>query len=192
MLVVPDFGRYAMAVERVERLLNSVCAALNAAGIEYAVVGGNAVAAWVASVDSGAVRATKDVDVLLRREDLGRAAEALQPTGLSRVDVLGVTMFVEASDPNPKTGVHVVIANEKVRPTYEAAAPDPAAAARSAAGVRVLKLPELVAMKLESFRRVDQVHVEDLLAVGLIDEALLSGLPRRLLERLEQVRDTER
>jgi hypothetical protein len=34
------------------------------------VAGGNAVAAWVATVDPSAVRNTQDVDILLRRADL--------------------------------------------------------------------------------------------------------------------------
>lgn len=49
-----------MAVERVEQLLRDVTTALDASGIRYAVVGGTAVAAWVAHIDAGAVRATKD------------------------------------------------------------------------------------------------------------------------------------
>jgi hypothetical protein len=42
-----------------ERLLRAT-AALNQAGIDYAVVGGNAVACWVATIDEGAVRTTRD------------------------------------------------------------------------------------------------------------------------------------
>lgn len=60
-----------MAVERVQQRLRKVTAALDAAG---AVVGGNAVAAWVGRVDPGATRATKDVDILVRRADAPRAS----------------------------------------------------------------------------------------------------------------------
>jgi hypothetical protein len=41
-------------------------------GIDYAVAGGNAVAAWAAQVDEGAVRYTRDVEILMRRADLER------------------------------------------------------------------------------------------------------------------------
>ena len=61
-----------MAVDRVERRLRRVAAALDAASIPYALVGGNAVASWVARVDPSATRATKDVDLLVRRADLDR------------------------------------------------------------------------------------------------------------------------
>src|ERR1700737_135138 len=49
-----------------ERLLRAT-AALNQVGVPYAVVGGNAVASWVATADEGAVRNTRDIDLLVRR-----------------------------------------------------------------------------------------------------------------------------
>jgi hypothetical protein len=55
-----------------ERLLRATVA-LNQAGIPYAVVGGNAVASWAATVDEGAVRNTRDVDLLVRRSDRNRS-----------------------------------------------------------------------------------------------------------------------
>ena len=73
--------RMERAVEKIrDRLLRST-AALEAAGVPYAVIGGNAVMAWVEQVDESAVRFTQDVDLALRREDLGRAAEALEKNG---------------------------------------------------------------------------------------------------------------
>jgi hypothetical protein len=186
----PDFGAYVMAVERVERLLLRVTQALDAAGVPYAVIGGNAVAAWVSIVDSGATRATKDVDLLLRRADLNRAREVLSAIGLIYDEVLGVPVFMEADDPLPSRGVHVILASEKVRESAKYAAPGVELAERAASGFLVLDLASLVAMKLEANRRVDQVHIEDLLRVGLLDAALASKLPPDLLERLRYVRDT--
>src|SRR4029434_11005790 len=76
-----SWDRMIRAVEKVrERLLRAV-AALRAAGVPYAVAGGNAVAAWVSRVDEAAVRNTRDVDILLRREDLPAATEAMQRAG---------------------------------------------------------------------------------------------------------------
>ena len=66
--------RMVVAVERVRDRLARATQALEAAGIPYAVIGGNAVAVWVATVDAAAVRNTADVDILLRRPDM-RAAE---------------------------------------------------------------------------------------------------------------------
>lgn len=65
-----------MAVEEVQRRMERIVAALNDAGIPYALVGGQAVACWVSTLDPDAVRTTKDVDLLLRREDLPRARAA--------------------------------------------------------------------------------------------------------------------
>ncbi len=187
---IPNLKGQMMAMERVERLLRSVADALDGAGIPYAVVGGNAVAAWVATVDAEAVRATKDVDVLVRRNDLPAITAALAPLDLERVEVLGVTMFVDRNHPSPKSGVHFVFANEHIRAHYAHPAPDPADAARAAAGFMVIDLPALVHMKLQSFRRVDQVHIEDLLTNGLIDETVIGGLPDDLRTRLREVQDT--
>ena len=179
-----------MAVQRVEKLLADVAKALDAANVPYGIVGGNAVAAWVATVDDGAVRATKDVDVLVRRPDLSAADKALRPLGLMPIEVLGVKMFVDRDHPNPKTGVHVVIANELIRPHYTHPAPDPDQTVRAAAGYLIVDLPALLRMKLQSYRRIDQVHVEDMLSVKLITEDVTADLPPDLRKRLEEIQTT--
>ncbi|HVP10288.1 MAG TPA: hypothetical protein VMV94_03775 [Phycisphaerae bacterium] len=178
-----------MAVDRVERLLRKVSKALDKARIHYAVIGGNAVAAWVATVDDGAVRATKGVDLLIRRQDLAIVTEALRPLGLMPVDVLGVVMFVDRRRPNPKTGVHLVFANERIRPHYAHPAPDAGSAVRSEAGFLVVDLPSLVRMKLQSYRDIDRVHIRDLLSVGLLDAALIRALPKELRQRMREIQE---
>lgn len=186
----PDFKAAFMAIEDVEKRLKTFTAALDAAGIEYAVIGGNAVAAWVSTVDPDAVRSTKDVDVLLRRSDLARVAEAVRGIGMLQEEVLGVPIFVDRDRPSPKRAVHVIVADERVRPEHPRPAPSVTASRRSAEGYRIIDLPELVQMKLEANRRHDQVHMEDLLRIGLIDASLAARLPEDLLERLRYVRDT--
>lgn len=69
--------RMERAVAKVRERLLRATAALNQAGIHYAVVGGNAVASWVATVDEVAVRKTRDVDLLVRREDLPAITSAV-------------------------------------------------------------------------------------------------------------------
>ena len=56
------------AVEDVRERACRAARALQQAGIPHVVVGGNAVAAWVARVDQEAVRNTKDVDLLVATE----------------------------------------------------------------------------------------------------------------------------
>lgn len=176
-----------MAVERVEQLLRKTTEALNVAGIDYAIIGGNAVAAWVARVDEAAVRTTKDVDVLIRRNDLARVTEALRPVDLMPVEVLGVYMFVDRHRPNPKTGVRLVWADQKVRPSYVHPAPRVDESVFDTQGFRVLDLPALVRMKLTSLRDIDRVHVGDMLRVGLVDDRVRVELPRDLLPRLDAI-----
>src|SRR5437763_11704918 len=79
--------RMERAVAKVRERLLRATAALNKAGIPYAVVGGNAVASWVATVDDGAVRDTRDVDLLIRRSDLPAVSTAFEQAGFVRTDL---------------------------------------------------------------------------------------------------------
>lgn len=172
---------------RVEELLRKVTEALNHSAVPYAVVGGNAVAAWVATVEPDAVRATKDVDLLARRDDLPMLANALQEIGFVRDEILGVTVFIDQEDPSPKRGVHIVVANEVVRSHYSHPAPDVSSIDTNIAPYPVVNLPALVAMKLQSFRLVDQLHIVDLKSVGLITKKIAANLPTDLRQRLDQI-----
>ncbi|MCL4741821.1 MAG: nucleotidyltransferase family protein [Phycisphaerales bacterium] len=176
-----------MAVDRVERRLRRVAAALDAAGVPYAVVGGNAVAAWVGRVDPSATRATKDVDVLVRRADLDRVARAIEGLGFTRANLRGLVLFVDPDEPSKRAGVHLVWAGERVRPSYTVPAPDVSEAERDPEGFAVLGLAALVRMKLTSFRDIDRVHVADLVSVGLVTDAVRRSLPPELRERLREV-----
>ena len=60
----------------VHKTLRKIVKRLSDLGIPYALVGGQATALWVATKDPAAVRTTKDVDILLRREDLPKARAA--------------------------------------------------------------------------------------------------------------------
>ncbi len=122
--------RMVLGVERVRDRLLRASGALEAAGVPYAVAGGNAVAAWVATVDASAVRNTQDVDILLRRADLAKAAAALEGAGFVRRHVAGMEVFLDGPDAKVRDAVHVVLAGEKVRPEYALAAPDVGEAAR--------------------------------------------------------------
>jgi len=193
--MVPEFDgllaldRMERAVEKVRgRLLRST-AALEAAGVPYAVIGGNAVMAWVEQVDESAVRFTQDVDIVLRREDLGRATEALAKTGFVHRHVAGIDMFLDGPGAGPRDAVHVIFSGEKVRPEYVAAVPD-AGESVSFKTYRVLSLEALVRMKLTSFRDKDKTHLRDMLEIGLIDASWPSRYPPELGSRLQHLIDT--
>lgn len=192
---MPDYDgmlalkRLERAVEKVrDRLLRST-AALEAAGIPYAVIGGNAVMAWVEQVDESAVRFTQDVDIVLRREDLGRAAAALATVGFLHRHAAGLEMFLDGPEAKARDAVHVIFAGEKVRPDYVAAVPDTAESV-SFKAYRVLALEALVRMKLTSNRDKDKMHVRDMLAIGLIDASWPARYPPELATRLQHLVDT--
>jgi hypothetical protein len=179
-----------MAVDRVERRLRRVTAALDAAQIRYAVIGGNAVAAWVGRVDPSATRATKDVDLLAARGDLDQITKVMDGLGYRREDLRSLVRFVDPDEPSRRAGVHLVWAGELVRPSYAAPAPSLDEAVRDPEGFLVLDLGALVRMKLTSFRDIDRVHIADMLSVGLIDEAVRAALADELRERLAAIEQT--
>lgn len=181
------FSAYVMAVERVERSLRQVTAALDASGIRYAVVGGNAVAAWVASVDPGGTRTTKDVDLLVDRSDVEQIGAVLQSLGFRREDLRDMVLFVDPAEPSRRAAVHLDWAGERVRPSHPVAAPSLSEVVRDPQGFLVIELTALVRMKLAAFRDIDRVHLQDLHSVGLVTPALRAQLPDELRRRLDEV-----
>jgi hypothetical protein len=180
--------RMVRAVEKVRERLLRCAAALDAAGIPYAVIGGNAVGAWVATIDEAAVRNTQDVDILLRRKDLDQAIAAMEAAGFVYRHAAGIDMFLDGPGTKFRDAVHVLFENEKVRPEYDVATPDVSENTRLQS-FRLLTLEALVRMKLTSYRLKDQVHLLDLLGVGLIDDTWPSRFPSELASRLQQLID---
>lgn len=180
--------RMVLAVELVRERLYRATEALHSAGIRYAVAGGNAVAAWVARVDPKAVRNTVDVDILIDRKDFERAKTALESVGFIYTNLLDVDMFLDGPDGSPRDAVHFLYAGEKVRQEYTEAAPDLTAVV-SHERFDVVGFDELVRMKLTSFRRKDQVHLQDMIEIGLIDSSTKSDLSPELADRLQQLLD---
>jgi len=177
------------AVEDVRRRLYRAAAALDAAGVPYAVIGGNAVAAWVSRVDKAAVRNTQDVDLLLQRSDLERAKAALEGVGFVYRHAASIDMFLDGPTAKARDAVHVVFAEEKVRAADLSATPRIDESERTA-DYSLLNLEALVRMKLTSYRDKDRTHLRDLIDVGLIDSSWLSRLPVELAPRLQQLLDT--
>src|SRR6202795_4531674 len=180
--------RALMAAEKVKERLRRATKALDDAGVPYAVAGGNAVAEWDARADEGSVRNTRDVDLLVRRADLAAARAALEAAGFVYHQVLDVDMFIDGPQGRPSEAVHILFAGEKVRPAYEHASPDLDESER-AADFQVTTLEALVRMKLIAYRRKDQVHLLDLIGVGLIDTTWPARFPPPLGDRLQELLD---
>jgi hypothetical protein len=180
--------RMFRAVEIVRERLLRATAALESAGVPYAVIGGHAVAAWVSRVDAALVRNTQDVDLLIRRGEFGAARAALERAGFVWRHSAGIDMFLDKKDAKARDAVHVVFAAERVHPTdlYPTADVLPS---EQMEHFRAIALESLVRMKLTSYRLKDQVHLQDLTKAGLIDESWLSRLPADLAMRLKPLID---
>jgi hypothetical protein len=152
-------------------------------------VGGNAVASWVATIDEGAVRNTRDVDLLVRRDHLPAVTAALEQAGFVREEVLNVVLFRDGPEGKPSQALHLLFAGETTRPGDPLPVPE-IETVDDPANFRVLALESLVVMKLTSNRRKDQVHILDMIAVGLIDRAWLKKVPPELADRLQQLLDS--
>jgi len=83
-----------------------------------------------------------------------------------------------------------VFLNENVRPEY--AEPVPASQpAATTEGIPVATVPDLVRMKLTSYRLKDRVHIQDLDGAGLIGPEIEAQLPQLLRDRLAEIRASE-
>jgi hypothetical protein len=189
-------GVFARGERYMEELLlraQAVSRALSEAGVPHAVIGGLAVRTHLSLVgDAGSVM-TRDVDIMLRREDIKRATEALLRLGYHHREVMGLPAFI----PEGKTyrdGVHVVLAGENVKP--RSVHPCPQITERQLLtaheGFVCLDIQNLVFMKLTSFRPKDIAHLQVLLENGLIPNTLEAGLPEDLRERFQQVVEQNR
>ncbi|HXD88304.1 MAG TPA: hypothetical protein VN641_17580 [Urbifossiella sp.] len=174
------------AVEKVRQRCARAVNALEASRVPYAVIGGNAVANWVASIDEGAVRNTRDVDILIRRSDFEAAKIAMEAAGFMFDRIYGVDLFLDGPDAKASEGVHLLYAGEKVKDDDLLASPDVVESERGAA-FQVISLEALVRMKLVSFRRKDQVHLQDMTRLGLIDSTWPDRFPPALADRLREI-----
>lgn len=181
---------FEVRVERLFQLADTLEQALSAAGIEYRVVGGLAVYLYVEEAEPDAGRLTRDVDIVVRREDLERIAAVVKPFGFEYRHVAGVDMLLDREAPTAKRAVHLVFAGEKVRPEYEVPVPTIMELTKRR-GVSLIPLSDLVRMKLTSFRLKDQAHLKDMDEAGLITPEVEERLTAKMRERLQAVRSVE-
>lgn len=185
--------RMVLAVEKVRERMKRTAVALEAVGIPYAVAGGNAVAAWVAKVEPAAVRNTRDVDVVLRREDLEAAKVAMEKAGFIFRHVKGIDMFLDGPDSKARDAVHILFAGEKVKSDALGVNAEITESERTntEAGttVSVVSLEALVRMKLIAYRDKDRTHLRDLIDIELLDATWPARFGAELGDRLQQLLD---
>jgi len=145
-------------VEQLFELAGRVEQAFSTAGLEYRVVGGLATYLYVEEAEPDAGRLTKDIDIVVRREDLGKIAQAVEPFGLQYRDAAGVDMLVQTGAPSARRAVHLIFTGEKVRREYAEATPE-LGPYKTIRQIRLVPLSDLIRMKLTSFRLKDQMHL---------------------------------
>ena len=179
-------ARIVRAEEKVQIRLVRVSRLLALAQIPYAIIGGHAVAAWVATKDESLVRATGDVDVLVRAEDLERIREVLEPAGFVYRHFAEMDIFLDDRDAKVGDAVHLIFSGRKVRPDHVLPAPD---VDDSGIGKEfsVIPLESLVRTKLVAWRDKDRVHLRDLIGVGLIDPSWPQRFQEPLRSRLQEL-----
>jgi hypothetical protein len=128
------------------------------------------------------------VDILLNRSDLEAAKQALAGAGFVFRHVKGIDMFLDGPGAKARDAVHILFAGEKVRSEDPVPAPQ-VGDSEPTETFRIVDLESLVRMKLTSYRRKDQVHILDMIDVGLIDESWLPRLSAPLAERLKELLD---
>ena len=182
-----SLDRMALAVANVRERLTRASSALEGAMIAHAVVGGNAVFLWVEAYGEGGERNTPNVDFLISRADLARAAAALERVGFVGV-IDRADLFLDGPNGSPRTRLRLLFAQEQVRESDLLPNPGCREVVRFGA-FAVLPLEALVQTKLVAYRIVDRVHLRDLLDIGLIDAAWTRRYPPELAERLQSLID---
>jgi predicted nucleotidyltransferase len=139
--------------------LTAVLEALDAHGIDYALVGALAVAVW------GAPRATKDIDLLVREDDLARAVDAVSALGftlpglpfrfkdgtlLQRINKVDAQRNLMTLD--------IMVVNENLEPAWASRTRLPFADGQ----VSVISRDALIAMKANAARPQDIADIQNL------------------------------
>ncbi len=183
-----SLDRMVRAVEKVRLRLLRAVKVLEQAKIPYAIVGGNAVAAWVSRIDEAAVRNTQDVDILVRRSDMERIRQAFEADGFVHGSTMDVEFFLDEPNGKIRDAIHLLMAGEKVKPEYASPTPDVTDSERGLE-FQLVQLEALVEMKLNSNRDKDKTHLRDMIEVGLIDSTWPLRFLPSLGARLQQLLD---
>ncbi len=180
------WARMERAVEKVNERLRKTVRILEDAKVPYAVIGGHAVRAWVAQVDEAALRTTRDVDILVRPEDLPALTAAMMSAGFHHRQTAGLDMFVEHPDASSRDAVHVLLCGRVEKEGEPNPDIEPLARAND---FQTVALETLVRMKLNAFRDKDRVHLRDMISLEMIDESWFPRFPERLRVRLKELLD---
>jgi hypothetical protein len=161
------------------------------AKILFEVIGGVAVNAHILGVHRSRSFVTRDIDLLVQRDDLQRIVSSAESAGYTGRKIIGGFMLILPGQ-QPEEAVHMLFVGEKARSSHPfpnpVIHPEEKHLAEFGVSVPVARLQDLVHMKLNSFRPKDEAHLEILDKCGLITSSIESDLPVALKERLAQAR----
>jgi len=182
--LVFEAGMYSLSND-----LEQIVKALRIAGVNFEIIGGVAVNAHIFLKHRSRSFVTRDIDVLIHRSDLQRAATAAEPLGYQAKKMMGGYTLIRGGHQLAES-VHLFFVGEKSKSTQPIPHPDLHPEEKDFLGIAVPVAPlrDLLQMKLSSFRPKDLVHLEILDEAGLITPALEGELPPQLRERLQEAR----
>ncbi|MGD0088478.1 MAG: hypothetical protein ABSE73_01030 [Planctomycetota bacterium] len=162
--------------------------ALTQAAIPHAVVGGLAVFANVWEARNEIAHTRNDVDLLLNRDDIGKAKTIIGGLGY-KFELL--SKLLRNRMPNHWHYVRAIVAGEKFAPSSfdEAPALSEVTTFRSVLGFQCLRAAPLLQMKLSAYRHIDKVDVQDMLDAKLITPKVARSLPGDLCLRLQHMKE---
>lgn len=166
---------------------------LEQAGVPHELVGGLAVFLHVENADSTHSSLTRDIDVLIRRDDLPLVVAIAEQQGFRFKHSAGLDMLLYGETNSARNAVHLLFSGEKVKETQLEAHPGIRPVRSSLHGQDFLVIPvaDLVRMKLSSYRDKDRVHVRGMEAAGLITSAVEGELNEEFRLRLRHIRETD-
>lgn len=164
---------------------------LEQAGVPHELVGGLAVFLHVENADSTHSSLTRDIDLMIRREDLSSTIAIAETNGFRHSAGLDMLLYGEST--SARDAVHLLFSGEKVKDSQLEPHPAirPVRTGLHGQDFLVIPVEDLLRMKLSSYRDKDRVHVRGMDAAGLITPEVEQALSPELAKRLRYVRDTE-
>ena len=166
---------------------------LEQAGVPHELVGGLAVFLHVENADSTHSSLTRDIDIMIRRDDLPRVVSIAEQFGFRYRHSAGLDMLLYGESNSARNAVHLLFAGERVKQTQLEAHPAirPVRAGLHGQDFLVVPVVALVSMKLSSCRDKDRLHVRGMDAAGLITQEVEQALNEDLRFRLGHIRESE-
>ncbi len=166
---------------------------LEKAGLPHELVGGLAVFLHVENADSTHSSLTRDIDLMISREDIARVVGIAEEHGFRFRHSAGLDMLLYGETNSARNAVYLLFSGEKVKETQLEPHPEirPVRASLHGQDFLVIPVADLVRMKLSSYRDKDRVHVRGMEAAGLITQEVEDALGDELRGRLKHIRETE-